>query len=217
MPTPNQVRAMSTELPALYAHMLDLTTPSIKAIRYTHAHTTGTLADSLPERATHAHDRLTAEIATLQEIATVLTDADHAGATIEQVAATLADHAAALAAWPDLRADLERIHHRWKTMCDPDTEQSNHLCPTCGTANLHWRHTDRLYVCPACEYAGIPDHVHNATIWRIKTADLWVTRAQACELYNLSRDQLKWHLRAGNLHPRGGLLNTAQLRALPRR
>ncbi|MEW6896181.1 hypothetical protein V3M69_00890 [Trueperella pyogenes] len=217
MPTPDQVRAMSTELLALHAHMLDLTTPSIKAIRYTHAHTTGTLADSLPERATHAHDRLTAEIATLQEIATVLTDADHAGATIEQVAAVLADHAAALAAWPELSADLERIHHRWKTLAYPATETSTHLCPTCGTVNLHWRHADKLYVCPACEYAGTLEHVHTATIWRIKTSDLWIDRAQACELFGLTRDQLKWHIRAGNLHPRGGLIKTTELRTLPRR
>ncbi|WP_461005161.1 hypothetical protein [Trueperella pyogenes] len=214
MPTIEQICA---ELPTLHAHMLDLTTPSIKAIRYTHAHTTGTLADSLPERATHAHDRLTAEIATLQEIANVLTDADHAEATIEQVAATLADHAAALATWPDLRADLERIHHRWKTLTDPDTEQSNHLCPSCGAASLNWRHADKLYVCPACQYAGTLQHVHNATIWRIKTSDLWIDRAQACELFGLTRDQLKWHIRAGNLHPRGGLIKTTELRTLPRR
>ncbi|MDF2419503.1 hypothetical protein [Trueperella pyogenes] len=214
MPTIEQICA---ELPALYAHMLDLTTSSIKAIRYTHAHTTGTLADSLPERATHAHDRLTAEIATLQEIATVLTDADHAGATIEHVAATLADHATTIAAWPDLRADLERIHHRWKTLCAPDTEQSNHLCPTCGTTQLHYRHADRLYVCPACEYAGTAEQVRIITQWRIKTSDLWVDRATACALYDLSRDQLKWHLRAGNLHPHGGLIKTTELRTLPRR
>lgn len=196
MPTIDQICA---ELPAFYAHMLDLTTPGIRAIRYTHAHTTGTLVDSLPERATHARDRLTAEIATLQEIATVLTDADHAGATIEKVAAVLADHAAALAAWPELSADLERIHHRWKTLTAPDTETSNHLCPTCGTANLHWRHTDKLYVCPACEYAGTLEHVHNATIWRIKTSDLWVTRAQACALFGLSRAALRKKIERGTV------------------
>lgn len=214
MPTIEQICA---ELPTLHAHMLDLTTPSIKAIRYTHAHTTGTLADSLPERATHAHDRLTAEIAALQEIANVLTDADHAGATIEQVAATLADHAAALAAWPELSTDLERIHHRWKTLTDPDVEQSNHLCPTCGTANLHWRHADKLYVCPACEYAGTLEHVHNATIWRIRNTDAWIPKPLASQLYNLAPEALKKHIQRGNLATQNGNVNTHQLNQLKRR
>ncbi|WP_406712186.1 hypothetical protein [Trueperella pyogenes] len=214
MPT---IETICHQLPTLYRDMLALTTPTQQAIRYTHAHTTKPAHESTQERYIREREQLKTELRDLAEIAFILDDDVNVSWPIDTIAAAIKAHAVALAAWPDLLQDLERIHHRWKTMCDPDTEQSNHLCPTCGTANLHWRHTDRLYVCPACEYAGIPDHVHNATIWRIKTADLWVTRAQACELYNLSRDQLKWHIRAGNLHPRGGLIKTTELRTLPRR
>lgn len=211
------INLMCDQLPALYRHMLDLTTPTIQAIRYTAAHTTGTQADSLPERATYARERLEGELAELRQIATVLADADHAGASIEQVAGVLAEHATTLAAWPDLLADVDRIHARWKKMVAPDTETSGHLCPACGTTTLHWHHNNRLYRCPACDYAGTAGHVANLRTYTITQADVWVDRSMACALFSLTRDQLKWHIRAGNLHPDGGLVSTAQLRGLPRR
>lgn len=214
MPTIEQICA---ELPALYAHMLDLTTPSIKAIRYTHAHTTKPATETQQERYIREREQLKTELRDLAEIAFILDENANVSWPIDTIAATIQAHAVALAAWPDLLQDLERIHRRWKTMCDPDTEQSNHLCPTCGTTNLHWRHADRLYICPACEYAGTAEHVHNATIWRIKTSDLWVTRAQACALFGLSKDALRWHVRTGAITPRDGLIHTTQLCALPRR
>lgn len=214
MPTIEQICA---ELPALYAHMLDLTTPSIKAIRYTHAHTTTPAHESTQEQFIRERDQLKSEVRDLQEIAFVLNDDIDVSWQIPDVVAVLVAHAATIAAWPDLRTDLERIHHRWKTLTDPDTEQSNHLCPTCGTANLHWRHTDRLYVCPACEYAGTAEHVHNATIWRIKTSDLWIDRKTACTVFGLTKDALRWHIRTGTITPRDGLIHTTQLCALPRR
>lgn len=214
MPTIEQI---CVELPALYAHMLDLTTPTQQAIRYTHAHTTKPATETQQERYIREREQLKTELRDLAEIAFILDDDVNVSWPIDTIAAAIKAHAVALAAWPDLLQDLERIHHRWKTMCDPDTEQSNHLCPSCGAASLNWRHQDRLYVCPACQYAGTAEHVRNATMWRIKTSDLWVTRAQACALFGLSRDQLKWHIRAGNLHPRGGLIKTTELRTLPRR
>lgn len=213
MPTIEQI---CTELPALYAHMLELTTPSIKAIRYTHAHTTKPTHESTQERFIRERDQLKSEVRDLQEIAFTLNDGIDVSWPIGTITATIKAHAVALSAWPDLLQDLERIHHRWKTLTDPDAEQSNHLCPSCGTTNLHYRHTDKLYVCPACEYAGTPDHVHNATIWRIKTSDLWITRAQACAVFGLTKDALRWHTRTGNLTPQAGLYHTTQLRALPR-
>lgn len=194
MPTIEQI---CTELPALYAHMLELTTPSIKAIRYTHAHTTTPTHESTQERFIRERDQLKSEVRDLQDIAFTLNDGVDVSWRVADVAAILAAHATTIAAWPELRADLERIHHRWKTLTDPDTEQSNHLCPSCGTANLHWRHTDRLYVCPACEYAGTLEHVHNATMWRIKTSDLWIDRKTACELFGLSRAALRKKIERG--------------------
>ena len=217
MPTLDQVHAMCDQLPALYRHMLDLTTPAIKAIRYTHAHTTGAQADSLPERAIYAHDRLTAEVDTLREIATILADTDHAGATIQEVATVLAEHATTLAAWPDLLADLERIYARWQHACAPTTETSNHLCPACGHAHLAWHHTERLYRCPACNYAGTAEHVTNLRAHVITHADVWVSRDTACALFGLTREGLKKHVQRGNLHPREGLFSTVALRGLPRR
>ncbi|MEW6912552.1 hypothetical protein V3M44_03725 [Trueperella pyogenes] len=214
MPT---IETICHQLPTLYRDMLALTTPTQQAIRYTHAHTTKPATETQQERYIREREQLKTELRDLAEIAFILDDDVNVSWPIDTIAAAIKAHAVALAAWPDLLQDLERIHHRWKTMCDPDTEQSNHLCPSCGAANLHWRHTDRLYVCPACEYAGTLEHVHNATIWRIKTSDLWIDRAQACELFGLTRDQLKWHIRAGNLHPRGGLIKTTELRTLPRR
>ncbi|MGV4329162.1 hypothetical protein [Trueperella pyogenes] len=214
MPT---IETICRQLPTLYRDMLALTTPTQQAIRYTHAHTTKPATETQQERYIREREQLKTELRDLAEIAFILDDDVNVSWPIDTIAAAIKAHAVALAAWPDLLQDLERIHHRWKTMCDPDTEQSNHLCPSCGAANLHWRHTDRLYVCPACEYAGTLEHVHNATIWRIKTSDLWIDRAQACELFGLTRDQLKWHIRAGNLHPRGGLIKTTELRTLPRR
>ncbi|MET7074193.1 hypothetical protein ABZS16_04205 [Trueperella pyogenes] len=214
MPT---IETICNQLPTLYRDMLALTTPTQQAIRYTHAHTTKPATETQQERYIREREQLKTELRDLAEIAFTLNDDVNVSWPIDTIAATIKAHAVALAAWPDLLQDLERIHHRWKTLTAPDVEQSNHLCPTCGTANLHWRHQDRLYVCPACEYAGTLEHVHTATIWRIKTSDLWIDRATACTLYDLSRDQLKWHIRAGNLHPRGGLIKTAELRTLPRR
>lgn len=205
------------DLPTLYRHLLDLTDTSLHAIRYTAAHTTGTQADSLPERATYARERLEHELGELRQIAGILADTDHGQTPIDKLATVLAEHAATLAAWPDLLGDLERIHARWKTAAAPDTEASDHLCPACGTTTLHWHHNDHLYRCPACDYAGTLEHVRNAALWRIRSADLWVDRATACALFGITRDQLKWHIRAGNLHPDGGLVSTAELRALPRR
>ena len=205
------------DLPTLYRHLLDLTEPTLHAIRYTHAHTTGVKADSQPERAAYARECLEHELDTLREIDSILTDTDHGQTPIDNVAVVLAEHAATLAAWPDLLGDLERIHARWKTAAAPDTEASDHLCPACGTTTLHWHHKDQLYRCPACDYTGTLEHVRNAALWRIRSADLWVDRATARALFGITRDQLKWHIRAGNLHPDGGLVSTAELRALPRR
>ncbi|MDP9833012.1 Clp protease/crotonase-like domain-containing protein [Trueperella abortisuis] len=211
------ITTICADLPTLYQHLLDLTEPTLHAIRYTAAHTTGTQADSLPERATYARERLEHELGELRQIAGVLADTDHGQTPIDKVAVVLAEHATTLAAWPDLQADVERIHARWKTAAAPDTEASDHLCPACGTTTLHWHHTERLYRCPACDYTGTVEHVRNAALWRIRSADLWVDRATACALFGLTRDQIKWHIRAGNLHPDGGLVSTAELRALPRR
>ncbi|MEW6963065.1 hypothetical protein [Trueperella pyogenes] len=196
MPTIEQI---CVELPALYAHMLDLTTPSIKAIRYTHAHTTKPATETQQERYIREREQLKTELRDLAEIAFILDDDVNVSWPIDTIAAAIKAHAVALAAWPDLLQDLERIHHRWKTLCVPNTETSNHLCPTCGTASLNWRHQDRLYVCPACQYAGTAEHVRNATMWRIKTSDLWVTRAQACALFGLSRAALRKKIERGTV------------------
>lgn len=211
------INLMCDQLPALYRHMLELTTPALQAIRYTHAHTTGTQADSLPERTAYAHDRLTAEVDTLREIATILADTDHAEASIEQVATVLAEHATTIAAWPDLLADLERIYARWKTAAAPDTEASDHLCPACGTTTLHWHHNDHLYRCPACDYAGTLEHVTNLRAYVITQADTWISRPLACQLFNLTPSGLRKHIHDGNLNTENGLVHTTQLRALPRR
>ncbi|QOR47512.1 hypothetical protein INS90_09730 [Trueperella pecoris] len=193
------IEQICAELPALHTHMLELTTPSVKAIRYTHAHTTKPACESVQERFIRERDQLKSEVRDLAEIAFILNEDVDVSWPIGTIAATIKAHAVALAAWPDLLQDLERIHHRWKTLTAPDAEQSNHLCPSCGTANLHYRHTDHLYVCPACEYAGTPEHVHNATMWRIKTSDLWITRAQACALFGLSRAALRKKIERGTV------------------
>ncbi|MEW6875458.1 hypothetical protein [Trueperella pyogenes] len=57
-------------------------------------------------------------------------------------------------------------------------------------ANLYYRHTDRLYVCPACECAGTLEHAHNTAMWRIKTSDLWIDRKTACTVFGLARAAL---------------------------
>lgn len=211
------VTAICADLPALYRHMLDLTTPTIQAIRYTAAHTTGTQADGLPERATYARERLEHELGTLREIASILADTDHGQAPIDKVASVLAEHAATLAAWPDLHTDIAAIHARWKALTDPDTEPSTHLCPSCGHANLRWHHNDRLYRCPACDYAGMAGHVANLRTYTITQADVWVDRSMACALFGLTREGLKKHIQRGNICPREGLFSTVELRALPRR
>lgn len=211
------IEQICAELPALHAHMLELTTPALQAIRYTHAHTTGAQADSLPERATYARERLEGELAELQQIATILADTDHAEASIEQVAVVLAEHATTLAAWPDLLADLERIYVRWKTATAPDTETSNHLCPACGHAHLAWHHQERLYRCPACHYTGTAEHVANLRAHVITQADVWLSKRRTITLFNLNSESLRWHVRAGHLTPKNGLYHTRQLRDLPRR
>ncbi|MCI7306168.1 MAG: hypothetical protein MR522_07915 [Trueperella sp.] len=205
------------DLPTLYQHLLDLTDTSLHAIRYTAAHTTGTQADSLPERTTYARERLERELGELREIAGVLTDTDHGQTPVDKVAVVLAEHAATLAAWPDLQADVERIYARWKKVVAPDAETSNHLCPACGHAHLVWHHTERLYRCPACHYAGTAEHVTNLRAHVITHADVWVSRDTACALFGLTREGLKKHIQRGNLHPREGLFSTVALRGLPRR
>lgn len=217
MPTLDQVHAMCDQLPALYRHMLDLAEPSLQAIRYTAAHTTGTQADSLPERATYARERLEHELGTLREIASILADTDHGQAPIDKVASVLAEHAATLAAWPDLHTDIAAIHARWKALTDPETEPSTHPCPSCGHANLRWHHNNRLYRCPACDYAGTAGHVANLRTYTITQADVWVDRSMACALFGLTREGLKKHIQRGNICPREGLFSTVELRGLPRR
>lgn len=211
------INLMCDQLPTLYRHMLDLAEPPLQAIRYTAAHTTGTQADSLPERATYARERLEGELAELRQIATVLADTDHGQAPIDKVAVALGEHATALAAWPDLLADLERIYVRWKTASAPDTEASNHLCPACGHAHLTWHHTERLYRCPACHYAGTAENVANMRRYVITQADVWVDRGMACALFGLTRDALKKHIQRGSLTLNAGRINTVQLNNLNRR
>ncbi|MCM3907592.1 hypothetical protein [Trueperella bernardiae] len=211
------ITTICADLPALYRHMLDLAEPSLQAIRYTAAHTTGTQADSLPERATYARERLEHELGTLREIASILADTDHGQAPIDKVASVLAEHAATLAAWPDLHTDIAAIHARWKALTDPDTEPSTHLCPSCGHANLRWHHNDRLYRCPACDYAGTAGHVANLRTYTITQADVWVDRSMACALFGLTREGLKKHIQRGNICPLEGLFSTVELRGLPRR
>lgn len=197
--------------------MLALTTPTQQAIRYTHAHTTKPATETQQERYIREREQLKTELRDLAEIAFILDDDVNVSWPIDTIAAAIKAHAVALAAWPDLLQDLERIHHRWKTLTAPDTETSNHLCPTCGTANLHWRHTDKLYVCPACEYAGTPEHVHNLSRWVISQSDAWISRYDACTIYGISREALKKHIQRGNLTTQGGHVNTHQLDQLKRR
>lgn len=208
---------MLKDIAVWYPAMLEITRKSIPAIAYTHAHTTGMKADSQPERAAYARERFEGELGTLREIASILADTNHASSTIDEVAGVLTEHAAALAAWPDLLADVERIHARWKRAVAPDTEASNHLCPACGRANLNWTHARKVYVCPACDYAGTVQHVVNLRDHVIRHSDVWVTRTQACGLFGLSAEALRWHIRQGRLQSKEGLLHTAELRALPRR
>ena len=211
------VTAVCAALPTLYRHLLDLDEPSLQAIRYTHAHTTGVKADSQPERATYARARLEGELGELRQIAGVLTDTDHGQTPIDKLATVLAEHATTLAAWPDLLADVERIYARWKKVVAPDVEVSGHLCPACGRANLNWAHKDRLYRCPACDYAGTLEHVANLRAHVIAHGDVWVSRDMACALFGLTQEGLKKHVQRGNLHPREGLFSTVALRGLPRR
>lgn len=208
---------MLKDLTTWYPAMLETTRKTIPAIAYTHAHTTGVKADSQPERAAYAAERLEGELGELREIAGVLTDTDHGQAPIDKVAVVLAEHATTLAAWPDLLADVERIYARWKRAVAPDTEASGHLCPACGGATLHWHHADKLYRCPACNYAGTAEHVANLRAHVITQADVWLSKRQTITLFNLNSESLRWHVRAGHLTPKNGLYHTRQLRDLPRR
>lgn len=207
MPTTHLTQII-TDLNQWLPAMREAARITTQAIRYTHAHTTGLQADSQPERSAFAADRLHRELNTLTEIASILTDASMGGASFKTVLTVLADHALTLAAWPDLR----------EAIVAPETEPSDHLCPACGVARLGWVSVQKMYRCPACEYAGTVEHVVNLRRWVITQSDMWLTREQAAEAFGLSRQGLRQHIARGNLNPSPeGLLCTAELRALPRR
>ena len=196
--------------------MRDASTHSLPAIRASHAHTTGLQADSQPERATFTKDRF------LRDLETILSAAYSTG---WQDTGSPYTWLAARANWgprngPDWHVhveNLEQVHARWQRACEPSEETSDWLCPACGTAQLRWRHAQRLYVCPACEYAGTAEHVANLRRYVIRQSDTWITKAAAVELFGFeSRQALDHHIRAGNLELRDGLIHTAQLRDLKR-
>lgn len=196
--------------------MRDASTYSLPAIRASRAHTTGFQADSQPERAAFTKDRF------LRDLRHII---DAAHSTGWQDTGNPYDWLAARADWgpkngPEWAShveNLESIHQRWQRVCEPAEEQSNWLCPACGTAQLRWRHTQRLYACPACEYAGTAEHVANLRRYVIQQADTWITKAAAVELFGFeSRQALDHHIKAGHLSLVEGQIHTAQLRGLRR-
>lgn len=214
MPTVQDIARIIADLAAWQPLMHTLSQPHLQAIRYTPTHTAGGETASQPERAAQQATRLESELAEIHTIADTLADgAPRPASDLD----TIRDHAVVLAAWPDLLEALQAIHARWKRYCDPDTDQSDWLCPTCGTSRLTWHHTRRIYVCPACHYAGTPAQVAAMRAWTIRQSDTWLTRTQACAIFDLTRDALKKHIQRGHLHPdQDGLLHTAELRDLPR-
>lgn len=209
------IHAMLTDIATWAPLMRQLAAPAIQAIRYTPTPTTHAGSESQPERATRAQTRLDRDLTDLHTIAVTLADENpHPSDDLE----TIRLHAPALAAWPDLLETLTAIHARWKNACDPDTTRSDWLCPACGTTRLHWAHARRLYVCPACHYAGTPAQAAAMRAWTIRQSDTWLTRTQACAIFGLTREALKKHIQRGHLHPdQDGLLHTSELRGLPRR
>ena len=196
--------------------MCDASTHSLPAVRASHAHTTGLQADSQPERATFTKDRF------LRELQQIL---DAAHSTGWQDAGSPYAWLAARADWgpkngPDWHThveNLEQVHARWQRVCEPSEETSDWLCPACGTAQLRWRHAQRLYVCPACEYAGTAENVANMRRYVITQADVWISKRQAIELFGFeSRQALDHHIKAGHLNLVEGQIHTAQLRVLRR-
>ena len=196
--------------------MRDASTRSLPAIRASHAHTTGLQADSQPERATFTKDRFLRE---LQQII------DAAYSTGWQDTGSPYAWLAARADWgpkngPDWHThveNLESIHARWQQACEPAEEHSDWLCPSCGTAQLRWRHNQKTYACPACEYAGTAEHVANMRRYVITQADTWISKRQAIELFGFeSRQALDHHIKAGHLNLVEGQIHTAQLRRLRR-
>lgn len=207
---------MLTDLAAWYPTMLEITHPSIQAITYTHAHTTGVKADSQPERAVYTKDHLENELADLTQIAATLTNTDCTNLTLSAVLDILTAHAPAIQAWPEDFQTIERIHSRWKALCEPEEEVSAHTCPACLSTRLRWHYGTKTYRCPACKYSGTLDQVRALQAWRIRQTNTWITFQQACLCFNLTPQALRQHIHCGNLHPTGGLLHTVELRNLPR-
>ncbi|MCI7306226.1 MAG: hypothetical protein MR522_08205 [Trueperella sp.] len=199
--------------------METLNEPATPGIRYTHAHTTGVQADSVTERAVVGRARLDTELEQIDEAATSTgwrsTALDGPPLWWLTVRADWGSRNGP--EWSEHVERLETIHRRWQTACEPPSEISGHLCPACGRANLNWAHKDRLYRCPACDYAGTLEHVTNLCAHVIAHADVWGSRDMACALFGLTRERLKKHVQRGNLHPREGLFSTVALRGLPRR
>ena len=198
--------------------MRDASTHTLQAVKASLAHTTGLQADSQPERAAFTKDRF------LRDLQTIL---DAAYSTGWQDTGSPYAWLAARANWgprngPDWAQhveNLEQVHARWERACEPADDRSDWLCPACGTALLRWRHSQKTYVCPACDYNGDARQVANMRRYVITQADTWITRAQAIELYaskGLTRTLLRKWIEREKIETRDGLVSNQNIRdALP--
>lgn len=206
------------ELPGLYEAMVTITAPGVRGYHCNPTTAHGGPTESAQERAWRARETLENDLTDLGEAAAIL--ADDPGlenAPITRIAATLAGHAAALAAWPEMRDTVTKIHGRWERRANPQTENTQLLCPSCGTTTLRQRRSDRVLECPACHYTATLEQAQAMRRHILRTANTWISRDMAASLFGLTREALRQHIHRGNLHLREGLLSTSELRGLDRR
>lgn len=115
----------------------------------------------------------------------------------------------------DLQETAQEVHNYFQTLARENDSVTEHLCPMCGKAQLHYRERDQQFYCTECDGTWTASQLQALRHYRIVSAGQWITIKEATAQYGIPQQTIYTWIRRHKLERNTqGQINTAQFEQL---
>lgn len=99
----------------------------------------------------------------------------------------------------DLQETATEVYGYFQTLARENDPITEHLCPMCGKAQLHYREQDQQLYCTECDGTWTASQLQALRHYRIVTAGQWITITEATRRYGITRERIRQWIHRGKI------------------